>query len=204
LIWGIASAGTAVLAVWNGVVAIREKRRSDAYAALLAALGRISSATKIPVEDIGLNAYLVKRSVRHPWRGMHVRVARVRLSNFPPPSTIRWTWKKGLVGQCWQQKHFVVTFVKCRTEMTSYDEGQWDLLPEESKWRLDYSEWKTTLRYAFICAYPIQTEHDIPRYRGCVTLDSVKDEHVAQLESDKVVSMLGDAANAIRKSLSTA
>src|SRR5687767_2813362 len=51
----------AVLAAWNGVTAIREKRISNTYVCLLAALTKIVGLTQVPAGELGMSAYRVRR-----------------------------------------------------------------------------------------------------------------------------------------------
>ena len=185
------------LAVTSGVTAIRERTKTDAYTILLVALAKIVDMTGVDASDIGLSAFWVKRSVWRPWRKRQNRLTGVRLStNFPP--LIGWDWSKGVVGRCWKEKHNRVAFVRSDAPYLNCSQSEWNKASEEERWGMNYQEWTDTQRYALILAYPVQAGE---KYKGCVSLDATRDEHVQNLFSEPVWALLGDAATAMEKSL---
>jgi hypothetical protein len=130
-----------------------------------------------------------------------VRIARVRLSNWPPRCTIEWSEGKGVVGECWRSGHRQAQFVRSESTLVGCSEAEWAQAHEAVRMGLSYEEWLTTCRYAAIMAYPLQLSD---KYAGCVSLDTTQDEVAQKILSQDVWSLLGDAAVAIEKALGSA
>jgi hypothetical protein len=194
---GVISLGIGGVAILNGVAAIQEKTKADAYTALLATLAKIADSTGIAATDLGLSAYHVKRCLLRPWRKKQLRITRVRLSNYPPRLT-DWNWSKGVVGRCWKEKHHEVKFIRSESSYLGCTPKEWLEASDDERWGMNYEEWQDTQRYALIMAYPVQAGD---KYAGCVSLDTAKDDFVPTLLSENVWTLLGDAAAAIGKSL---
>lgn len=197
---------TAALAAWNATEAGREKLRGDAYAALLAALAEIAHVAGVSAREIGLSAYAVRRKRFRVWMRYQSRLARVRLANFPPPSTIVWTRGKGFLGECWAKQDWVIDrHIPTRYEnYLGCDEQTWLSAPPELRVGLDFREWQATQdRYKYIRVAPILTfrPDGTHRYVGCVSLDTSEDGNAEALASDDVRVLLLDAAHALEAAL---
>jgi hypothetical protein len=193
------------VAAYGAHEARREKFRSDVYTALLAALARISDKAGVPASAVGLSAYIVRRQRWRFWKQYQARVGRVRLSSFPPPSTIEWVRGKGFLGECWAKQNTVIDrHIPTRyAKYVGCDEAGWAAAPPEIRLGLTFQEWETTQqRYVYIRVAPILTARDGPsRYVGCVSLDTAHDEYAKALGTDEVRNLVQDAAEAIDAAL---
>jgi len=209
--WAVVIAGlalavaTAGLAAFNAWGARQEKLKSDAYAALLAAAAKIADAAVVPVRLFGLSAYAVRRPFPRFWNPHQARLARVRLANFPPPSTIVWTRGKGFLGECWAKQDRVIDrHIPTRyKDYLGCDEARWLSAPPEMRVGLSFREWEgTQQRYKYIRVAPILTPSgDRYRYVGCVSLDTGDDQSSQKLGTDQVRELLLDAAGALEAAL---
>jgi hypothetical protein len=209
--WAVVALGvilaltTAGLAAFNAWAARQEKLKGDAYAALLAAAAKIADAAVVPVRLIGLSAYMVRRPFPRLWHPYQTRLARVRLANFPPPSTIVWTRGKGFLGECWAKQDRVIDrHIPTRyREYLGCDEAKWLSAPPELRVGLSFREWEgTQQRYKYIRVAPILTPSgDSYRYAGCVSLDTGDDQSAQKLATDQVRELLLDAAGALMAAL---
>lgn len=198
---GVLGLFSPLLAAWNAWLAHREKLEKDAYAGLLATLAKIVDETKVAATDVGLHAYLVRRPF--PWinTAYQRRIARVRLSDFPPPSTVVWLRGKGYVGSCWQRDLWqdferakvYAPYLPCTSD------AEWQRVPEELRFGMSYAEWARSA-YDLVRVYPIHAKRKIfsgYRYIGCVSLDTVSQASVSALLSPKVRELLASAAKFI-------
>jgi hypothetical protein len=209
--WAVVFAGmalavtTAGLAAFNAWAARQEKLKSDAYAALLAAAAKIADAASVSVRQVGLSAYAVRRPIPRLWHPYQARLARVRLANFPPPSTIVWTRGKGFLGECWAKQDRVIDrHIPTRyQDYLGCDETKWLSAPAELRVGLSFREWEgTQQRYKYIRVAPILTPRgDSYRYVGCVSLDTGDDQSSQKLGTDEVRELLLDAAGALGAAL---
>jgi hypothetical protein len=187
------------VAAWNAARAHRERLGRDAYEALLAALTKIVDKTRVQASDIGLHAYLVRRPF--PWFCMarQERIARVRLSDHPPPSTTVWKKGKGYIGACWkndlwadfQFDRIYAAHLNCASA------ADWAKVPEELRFGMTFDEWARTKAYRLVRVYPIHARRRIfggYRYVGCISLDALSDASVAALLTDDVRNLVASAA----------
>ncbi len=193
---GLSGAGSAAISIRNGLDAVREKRKNDINACLLAGIAKIIAQTKINLTDVGLSFYRVKGVGR--WQ-KQVRELRVRFSNYPPSSVIAWTKGKGVVGRCWDAKHHEVFFVRNGAKHVGCSATDWDAASTEDKMGLTFLEWQVTQRYALIMAVPVNVGGK--RYEGCITLDTTREESAKALLCHDVWNYLADAAGAVEKAL---
>jgi hypothetical protein len=186
------------VAAWNATRAHRERLGRDAYEALLAALTKIVDKTRIPASELGLHAYLVRRPL--PWfDARQERIARVRLSDHPPPSTIVWKEGKGYVGACWKTDLWAdFEFDRIYKDHVSCKSAQdWAKVPVELRFGMTYEEWLRTRAYPLVRVYPIHAKRRIfsgYRYVGCISIDTVSRSSVARLLSDDVRDLVASAA----------
>jgi hypothetical protein len=190
---------TPAVAAWNASRAHRERLGRDAYEALLAALTKIVDKTRVQASDIGLHAYLVRRPF--PWFGMarQERIARVRLSDHPPPSTTVWTKYKGYIGACWKNDLWA-DFQFDRIYAGHLDcssAEQWENVPAELRFGMTFDEWSRTKAYRLIRVYPIHVKSRIfggYEYAGCISLDTLSEASIARLLTDDVRNLIASAA----------
>jgi hypothetical protein len=197
---------TPALAAWNANDARQQKLRSDAYAALLAALTKIAEEAGVPASEIGMSAYVVRRMLLDPATKVQARLARVRLASFPPASTIVWTRGKGFLGECWAKENMVIDrhIPTWYAQYLGCTEEEWEAAPPAFRLGLSFQEWEATQqRYRYIRVAPVLGERrdGKTRYLGCVSLDTGRDEHAAKLATDEVRDLLQNAANAIDAAL---
>jgi hypothetical protein len=185
---------TPLLAATNAWRERREEKKNEARAALLGTLGRVADNAEVPIDQIGASVFLVtwrwatfRSHQGHDgpgwkfWRWLQreqVSLARVRLTKNPPPSGIRWTRGKGLVGVCWRnpgkvwswpdpaRKEFRDRYLKCSA-------AEWQEVPRANRMGFSHQEWEIIQRYAGAFAAPINKNRPLrrPKYAGCVTLD---------------------------------
>jgi hypothetical protein len=199
----------AAMAGRNGYKARREKLRSEAYTALLAALTKIAEASGVAASRMGLSAYVVRRPLLTPWRPFQARIARVRVSSFPPASTIVWTRGKGFLGECWAKQNVVIDR-HIPTHFKSYlgcTEAEWNAAPKTVTLGLTFAEWESTQqRYVYVRVAPISSDDgERTKYVGCVSLDIwndpddpyQNDEDSKRLATVEVRDLLVQAATAI-------
>jgi hypothetical protein len=194
------------LAALNAREAREEKLKGDAYTALLVALAKIADKANVSTRAIGLNAYIVRRPLFWPWNPYQARLARVRLSSFPPASTIVWTKGKGFVGECWRSQDMMIdrhiptlyaAFLGC-------DEATWNSAPASLRLNLSFAEWQSTQqRYKYIRVAPILTAKEGGRFKyvGCVSMDTGDNSHAAALGTDEVRDLLQNAADSMDAAL---
>jgi hypothetical protein len=187
------------VAAWNASRAHRERLGRDAYEALLAALTKIVDKTRVPASDIGLHAYLVRRPF--PWICMarQDRIARVRLSDHPPPSTIVWRDGKGYIGACWKTDLWAdFEFDRIyKDHLNCASAVDWAKVPEELRFGMTYEEWRRTRAYRLVRVYPIHAKRRIfgdYKYVGCISLDTLADASVSALLTNEVRNLVASAA----------
>ena len=196
-----------LLAAVNAFHARREKRDKDAQTTLLAALVKIAAKAKVAVESVGLHAYVVQRPF--PWIGQvrQKRIARIRLSSHPPPSTIEWVKGKGYIGACWEDDAWAdfefdrvyAGYTRCASA------AEWARVPAKLRFGLTFQEWKNSRVYRLVRVYPIHVKRSDGRhkYAGCISLDTISDASVAPLLSDEVRGYMAQAAETVAVALTT-
>jgi hypothetical protein len=188
------------VAAWNAARAHRERLARDAYEALLAALTKIVDKTRVPASDIGLHAYLIRRPF--PWlcMGRQDRIARVRLSDHPPPSTTVWKKGKGYIGACWKMDLWAdFEFDRIyRDHLKCSSAADWAKVPADLRFGMTFDQWVRTKAYRLVRVYPIHAKRRIlPGYKyvGCISIDTLSDASVAPLLTDDVRNLVASAAS---------
>jgi hypothetical protein len=190
----VVSVGLAAFAplVQKGAAEIGERRRrrelelaESVRAYLEPAFVMIVEGTKVEWAKAGVHAFLVSkywvpRFERNPlrwFRGEQRRAGKVKLSVFPPPSGIRWTERKGLIGRCWADRSAIVRDL--RKDLGPYndaDEATWNKLDVTTRYSLTYSEFKRTKgNFGVVAAVPILDPKAPAKYLGCVSFDTPTD-----------------------------
>lgn len=165
----IASPVADLLTRWQQPVPAKHQPLVDQ--ALQGALVEIVDTCSADYKRIGVNAFLVRRTVLHPLSGVQKRIARLRMSASPPPSAITWTKGKGVIGSCWLRKTEVaVNLRKQYKPLHGCTEEEWLAAPADVKQGLTYKEFQQVRGYGIIVASPMIDVKG--RYRGCVSVDS--------------------------------
>jgi len=165
-------------------------------------LVQIHKTTGLPWTDIGLHLFVVKK--RWAWKlcfwdgDYQHHEARVKITAYPPPTGIRWTKGKGVIGLCWSKR----AFQSCDL-LTHYgpfqdcDAQAWSQLAEKHKYGLTYEEFLRDKEFAgAILAAPILTDRGA-KYLGCVSIDA-PGESFRQLNHPEVKIALQLAADTAR------
>jgi hypothetical protein len=162
----------------------RLQREHDIREVLVSALVYVSAHTGLESSRIGVHAFRLERRLRlqrrFPWfrRSFeHQVLAWIRLASNPPPSGIRWTEGKGIIGRCWAglknevmdlRRHFGPHLYATREE--------WHRLPAEQRLGLSFEEFTRTKGYfGVVGAAPIIGGDNPGTYLGCVSLDTPYD-----------------------------
>lgn len=167
------------------------QRERDIVDALKAAYVQIVEGTELDWKEIGLHAFVVRRSWPRVWREHQVRVGRWRLKSTPAvASGVRWTLGKGLIGRCWELKKNVGANVTAEWGTTELTEAEWEALDPSLRYGLSHEEYQRVRDYGAIVATPIL--NDDGRYLGCISADAPGDTY-DQLWADSVMEALHDA-----------
>ena len=193
-------AGAALLA--PAAEALRERRSERRVAQarrvetiLSAGFVQLVRALGVPFTEVGVHAYLVRRSWPPPWRRALVHVGGVRLVPRHPPSGLRWTKGKGVIGTCWGERKFVAAdggALAARAEASSPEE--WEAIPAAERLGMSLEDIKRTESYGTIAAMPLFGEDGV--VRGCVAADA-RPGLLDVVDSDDVRVLLANLAQAV-------
>lgn len=171
----LVTAAVVVLAggeVANGVRGVTGRRtlshekRLDVQACLAGVLVSLDEKTTIPYTELGLTAFVVRRTLRHPG-GVQIRIARLRLRANPRPTRILWTKKKGVLGRCW--RNLQVEELDHAAKYGKYQnctKDTWKKLPSDVREGLSYEDFKAIRHFGYVLAAPIIDGEG--NYRGCL------------------------------------
>jgi hypothetical protein len=132
------------------------------------------TSCKFDFARTGVQVFFVKRRPlisRHPFRRAQEKIARVRLASFPPESGVSWEKGKGVIGKCWSTRsvHFV-DLGEAFGKLDGIKEEDWNRLPIEARFGLDFREFQQTGRlYGMIGVVPIIGSDR--KYKGCISVD---------------------------------
>ena len=157
----------ALTAVDNTRLAVRrakepgeEERRLRIHKTLLGALIVISENRGVRVSHLGSSVF-VERRVGLLRRKALVRRERVRISEFPPATEIKWEKGKGAVGTCWETGATVHRDRRKVAEKytgVTLNESQWKGVSAKSKSGFSRTEFVSMVgKYAEILAVPIRS-----------------------------------------------
>lgn len=133
------------------------------------AFRQIADRCGLDWREIRVGAYLVRRTMRHPVCGIHVRIAQIRLTSHPRSSHVAWTKGKGVIGQCWVTRQPIAQDLsKSFRGLKNGDEVKWMDADSSQTMGFSYEEFRSTKDYGAVVATPIVTKG---RYRGCMALD---------------------------------
>jgi hypothetical protein len=162
----------------------RLQREHDVREVLVSALVYVSTHTRLESSRIGLHAFRLARRWRwhrrFPWLRRtfeHQVVAWIRLASNPPPSGIRWTEGKGIIGKCWAGlKNEVLDLRRHFGPHMNATREEWQKLTAEERLGLSFEEFTRTRHYfGVVGAAPIIRGDNPGTYLGCVSLDTPYD-----------------------------
>jgi hypothetical protein len=152
----------------------------------------ISKETSIPIVKIGITVFVVLKSRFHLWHGVQKRMVRIRLDSNPVPTQIKWTRKKGLLGECWTQRRDArLNHPEHFGSHLNCTKAQWKLLPQVVTTNLSYEDFKQIRHYGFALASPMTDSHG--HYRGCIVVQ-VPAEFEQELDSPEILELIHTAA----------
>lgn len=167
-------------------------------------LGVIKRPDVMP-EDIGVSAYLVRRTGSRGLRPQLHRVGAVRLGTPITTSGVAWTRGKGVIGRCWARG--AVEFAETRVAWGPHidcDKKHWDALDEDTRLGLPHKDFQRLRgKYRAAVAVPIhrgKVTIGVPAAAyGVVALDITYDGKtpVKALEDPVVLDLLSSAAAAV-------
>ena len=136
---------------------------------LKALLVSLAEETTIPWTEIGLTAFVVRWTLRHPFRRVQIRVARLRMKSTPRPTAILWTKKKGVLGRCWRNlQDEDVDHQAKHGSYRNYTRDQWEALGQDVREHLSFDDFLAIRDFGYILASPIFDRKS--RYRGCLCI----------------------------------
>lgn len=186
--------------VIGGVVRERHLRQARWFSETLRALlVQVVQASGLDWTAVGVNAFLVRRRFR--WFGDEVlqRVGRERIRSTPPPSNVRWTAGKGVIGRCWAlgtdlgvdlRHHF--------RDVEGSSAEEWARLGDEERLGLTYEDFQRTRQHGVVVATPVLDRFDT--VIGVISADALHGP-LDRLWNDQVREALGAAAVTIRNLL---
>lgn len=128
------------------------------------------------LQDLGANVFIAGR--RRLWRQPRLRrLERIRLTDYPQPSSVHFSQGKGVVGLCWRNarpEHVDWSPIARRWGSSDLSGDEWAKIPEEDKYGFTRDEFVAMAgKYAEILAVPV-TEPD-GTLLGCLAVDRVYD-----------------------------
>jgi len=190
----------------------RGAARSRMHQPLVGALNAVAVARGVPLDKLGISVFAIRRGIGMkwwfiPWRVERLkRVFRFRLSNYPPPSPVRWTKGKGTIGECWQ------TGIKAihdrRSAAARYGRGnhptgdRYEGVAAIDRCGFTESEFIQTIdKYGEILAVPITEQHS-GELIGVLSIDCLLSAYtpavVTILDGDDIEEIAGGAAFTVR------
>ena len=162
-------------------------------------LVQVVQASGLDWKDVGINAFLVRRTPR--WFGTPVlhRVGRERIRNTPPPSNVVWTKGKGVIGRCWATATDQgVNLAALFGPDPVLTESDWLARPEADRIGMSFSDYEKTKNHGAVVATPILDREG--EVIGVVSADAPGDAF-DRLWNDNVREALGATATTLRNLL---
>lgn len=150
----------------------RERELSSAASdILMTEFQFLQAASALDYRELGLHAFVVHRSLRHPWHGSQKRVAKVRLGRVGIDHELDWTRGKGVVGLCWAaQTDQVLDYEAWAQKYQGVDRALWNTLGPDERLGLTLDELeRTRTNFGGIAASPMFDAR--ARYVGAVSAD---------------------------------
>jgi hypothetical protein len=175
--------GDQIRGIW---VNARRPRRNEFAAALDRALTvavlDVSDATCYDKRRIGVSAWQVRNGMSRCKLGMFTyprrlerlhRVGRQRFTDYPQPSSIIWTKRKGVIGLCWQQEGFVHRDLREVVKLHGGDKfnpASYEEISPTLRMGMDKREFHMMIgKYGEVAAMPIMDVQG--RFLGCIAVD---------------------------------
>ena len=177
---------------------LSHEKRLDVQACLAGLLVSLDENTTIPYTEVGLTAFVVRRTLRHPG-GVQHRVARLRLRDTPRPTRVVWTKKKGLPGRCWRNLRVEeLDHVAKYRRYQDYTKRMWKKLPPDEREGLSYEDFKAIRNFGYVLAAPIIDGEG--HYRGCLLVQvrpKYKGELKAGTEAREIICLSANTVAAV-------
>ncbi len=199
----VLTAGVTIPAAVGEWRAQRNAYRRDQSAVLLEATAwAIVDATGLDFRDLGLAAYVVRRSLWRPWSTVLHRVQRVRAKRRPSSSRVNWRPGIGVIGTCVARGQLVAQdLASDYAAIWPCSEQEWDeLVDDEIKHGLSFADFlDVRAKYGVVIATPILDDTaSTTRVLGCVSLDGPVGSFARLTELD-VEGLLDSAAQSLRR-----
>jgi len=197
----LAFVSSAVAAVGDWRRQRAEARRDDVGFALRVAGFAIQDLTGIDIRELGLAAYVLRRSPLPPRREILARVHRERAARRPAASGIVWRPGMGVIGECVRSQEAVGQDVGAdQAPYAEIDRARWAGVPDHVKAGLTFEEFSLVVgKYHVVVAVPIIDERGArARAVGCVALDGPEGSYPALWTPD-VRDALISAATTLRQ-----
>jgi hypothetical protein len=142
----------------------REQKISDF---LIACLDQLTRNAGADWRTTGIQVF----EVRGKWNTRHRRIVRVRLSH-APPSGVKWTKGKGVIGMCWESGQAQYHNVGARlAAYADFDKDRFEALTPSLRFGLTYDDFKRLGdKYGIVACAPIIGDDEV--YLGCVSADA--------------------------------
>lgn len=197
----VAFVSSTVVAVGDWRRQRAEARRDDVAFALRGVAFAVQDLTGIDIRELGLAAYVVRRSPLRPWRQVLTRVHRERSARRPAASGIVWRPGVGVIGDCVRSQEAVGQDVGVdQAPYADVDRAGWAAVPEHVKAGLTFEEFQRVVgKYHVVVAVPlIDDTRQRTRAVGCVALDGPAGSYAALWTPD-VRDALMSAATTLRQ-----
>ncbi|WP_329382653.1 hypothetical protein [Streptomyces sp. NBC_01716] len=156
----------------------RAERRSVVRQQVLQHFGKllvIAGTARPPVEtaDLGLHIWLIRRSLRHPWRGYLRRVATYRLGSTPTTRSFAPIRGVGVVGLCWKRNGEVSYDVqKMAGQLTNQQEFETrrDTAGPDAVMGFSWAGFQRVSHRGAVFASPIRNRNG--DFIGCISVDA--------------------------------
>lgn len=163
----------------------------------LIALGQ-SISRPLPMSDLGLHVWRVRRSVRHPIKGTLVRVSTYRLGTTPGLRAFRPTIGQGVVGLCWKfDRECKVDVEALAVELDNEQKFTDYRLANGSDlvMNLSWKQFEEVRHRGAVFASPVRNGRN--KFIGCVSVDASRD--YSSLDSEELWSELNSVCLRIRQ-----
>lgn len=147
-------------------------------------------------ETTGIQAFEIRR--RWKWGATyHQKAAVVRLAPIPP-SGIKWTEGKGLIGRCWKTRTRQFTDLAAHfSDVQHLGPEDWRNLSDEKRYGLTFDDFQRVRgKYGIVAAVPIISRKE--KYVGCITSDMPPGRDIAKRP---VLESLATTAQLVREVL---
>lgn len=163
----------------------------------LIALGQ-NMPQPLPMSDLGLHVWQVRRSIRHPIKGTLVRVATYRLGTTPGLRAFRPTIGQGVVGLCWKfNREYKVDVGALAAELDTEQKFNDYQLANDSDivMNLSWKQFEEVRHRGAVFASPVRNGRN--KFIGCVSVDASRG--YSSLDSEEFWSEINSVCLRIRQ-----